>query len=110
MLKRRVERPRRLRPRRPAAPPKFVTGPLLRHILVMAGTGAVGLMAIFIGDLANIIFLSLLQDEAVVAAVGYASSVVFLTIGVGIGLSILAFQKVQVHRQDLKKAVRTWLS
>jgi hypothetical protein len=25
---------------------------------------------------------------------------------VGLGLSILAFQKVQVHRQDLKKAVR----
>lgn len=25
---------------------------------------------------------------------------------VGIGLSILAFQKAQVHRQDLKKAVR----
>ena len=24
----------------------------------------------------------------------------------GIGLSILAFQKAQVHRQDLKKAVR----
>ncbi|HEY8060817.1 MAG TPA: hypothetical protein VID94_18770 [Acidimicrobiales bacterium] len=26
---------------------------------------------------------------------------------VGLGLSILAFQKAQVHRQDLKKVVRT---
>lgn len=25
----------------------------------------------------------------------------------GLGLSILAFQKAQVHRQDLKKVVRT---
>ena len=39
--------------RRPAQGPKFVTGSLLRHILTMTGAGAVGLMAIFVGDLAN---------------------------------------------------------
>jgi putative MATE family efflux protein len=75
-------------PRRSGAPPKFVTGSLLRHILVMAGTGAVGLMAIFIGDLANLIFLSWLGDEAIVAAVGYGSSILFLTISIAIGLAI----------------------
>jgi len=69
-------------------PPVFVTGSLLRHILVMTGTGAAGLVAIFLGDLANILFLSLLGDEAVVAAVGYASSVLLLTISIGIGLAI----------------------
>lgn len=80
-----------IRPRRVApAPAKFVTGSLLRHILVMTGTGAVGLMAIFVGDLANIVFLSLLGDEAVVAAVGYASSIGLVTISVGIGLAIAA--------------------
>ena len=72
------------------APPKFVTGPLLRHILVMTGTGAAGLMAIFVGDLANLIFLSWLKDEAIIAAVGYGSSILFLTISIGIGLSIAA--------------------
>lgn len=72
------------------APPKFVTGSLLRHILIMTGTGAVGLVSIFLGDLANILFLSWLRDEAVVAAVGYASSILFLTISIGIGLSIAA--------------------
>ncbi len=71
-------------------PPRFVTGSLLRHILVMTGTGAVGLIAIFIGDLANILFLSWLGDEAVVAAVGYASSILFFTTSIGIGLSIAA--------------------
>jgi putative MATE family efflux protein len=71
-------------------PPRFVTGSLLRHILVMTGTGAVGLVAIFIGDLANILFLSWLGDEAVVAAVGYASSILFFTTSIGIGLSIAA--------------------
>jgi len=69
-------------------PPKFVTGSLLRHILVMTGTGAVGLMAIFIGDLANIFFLSRSGDEAVVAAVGYASTILFFSTAIGIGLAI----------------------
>ncbi len=72
------------------APPKFTTGSLLRHILVMTGAGALGLMALFIGDLANLIFLSWLKDEAIVAAVGYGSSILFLTISIGIGLSIAA--------------------
>ncbi len=72
------------------APPKYLTGSLLRHILVMTTTSGLGLMAIFLSDLANIYFLSLLGDEAIVAAVGYASSILFLTISIGIGLSIAA--------------------
>lgn len=55
----------------------------------MTGTGALGLVSIFIGDLANIYFLSLLDErEVLVAAVGYGSSVLMLTIGIGIGLAI----------------------
>ncbi len=73
-----------------AQTPRFVTGSLLKHILVMTGTGAAGLIAIFLGDLANILFLSWLDDEAIVAAVGYASSILFFTVSVGIGLSIAA--------------------
>ena len=73
-----------------SAPPKFVTGSILRHILVLTGTGAAGLMAIFLGDLANILFLSWAGDDVVIAAVGYASSILFLTISIGIGLSIAA--------------------
>lgn len=76
--------------RRGAVPPKFVTGSLLRHILEMTGAGAIGLMAIFAGDLANLVFLSWLKDEAIVAAVGYGSSILFLTVSIGIGLAIAA--------------------
>ncbi len=70
--------------------PKFVTGSLLRHILAMTAAGAIGLMAIFVGDLANIYFLSRTGDDAVVAAVGYASSLLFFSTSIGIGLSIAA--------------------
>lgn len=79
---------RLIRPGKP--PPKFISGPILRHILEMTGAGAVGLMAIFVGDLANIYFLSQSGDEAVVAAVGYASSILFVSTSIGIGLSIAA--------------------
>lgn len=71
-------------------PAKFVTGNLLRHILVMSGAGGVGLGAIFLSDLANVVFLSWLNDQAILAAVGYASSILFVTISVGIGLGIAA--------------------
>jgi len=71
-----------------APPARFVTGSILRHILVMTGTSAVGLMAIFAGDFANILFLSLLGDVEVLAAIGYASSILFFTVSVGIGLAI----------------------
>jgi putative MATE family efflux protein len=80
--------------RRPPELGKFVTGSILRHILVMTGAGAIGLMAIFAGDLANIYFLSRAGDEAVVAAVGYASSILFLSTSIGIGLSIAAMALV----------------
>lgn len=80
--------------RREVAAPKFVTGSILRHILEMTGAGAVGLMAIFVGDLANIYFLSLSGDQAVVAAVGYASSILFFSTSIGIGLSIAAMALV----------------
>lgn len=74
--------------RRQGETAKFVTGPLHRHILYMTGAGAIGVMAIFLGDLANIYFLSRLGDQSVVAAIGYASSVLVFTTSIGIGLSI----------------------
>lgn len=74
--------------RAPAPDPKFVTGSIMRHLLVMTSTSAVGLMAIFIGDLANILFLSRLNDVEIVAAVGYASSILFFATSIGIGLAI----------------------
>ena len=76
--------------RSPTTRGAFVTGSIPRHIVVMTGTSAIGLVAIFVGDLANILFLSMLGDHEIVAAVGYASSILFLSISVGIGLGIAA--------------------
>lgn len=90
------------------APAKFVDGSIMRHLLVMTGTSAVGLMAIFVGDLANIYFLSLLKDIEQVAAVGYASSILFFATSIGIGLAIAATALVSpaIGARDLPRARR----
>lgn len=69
---------------------KFVEGSILRHIVAMSAAGGVGLIALFIGDLATIQFLSQGGRIEPVAAVSFASSILFVSISVGIGLSIAA--------------------
>jgi len=68
--------------------PKFITGSLMRHILIMTGSASVGLIAIFMVDLVDIYFLSLLQQTTITAAVGFAGNVMMLTLSVNIGLMI----------------------
>jgi len=65
-----------------------VTGSLLRHVVVMASAGAVGLIAIFAVDLVNLVYISYLNQPAVTAAVGFAGGVGFFHISVMIGLTI----------------------
>ncbi|WP_394133158.1 MATE family efflux transporter [Shewanella maritima] len=67
---------------------KFVEGSILRHILVMSSTAAVGISALFVVDLLDIFFLSLLGEQELAAAVGYAGTISFFTTSIGIGLSI----------------------
>ncbi len=74
----------------PAIAAKFVTGSTMRHIVVMTATATLGLMSIFIVDLANIFFLGLLNDVEITAAVGFASTTLFFATSLGIGLSIAA--------------------
>ncbi len=68
----------------------FTAGATMRHVVVMASTGAIGLLAIFVVDLANLFYISLLGEQALAAAIGYASTIMFFTISVGIGFSIAA--------------------
>lgn len=60
----------------------------MRHVAVMACTGAIGLVAVFAVDLLNLFYLSLLGQRAVAAAVGFAGAVGFLQISICIGMTI----------------------
>jgi putative MATE family efflux protein len=88
--------------------PRFVTGSIFRHIAVMTGTSAIGLMAIFVSDFANIFFLGLLGDLQLLAAVGYASSLMFFLISAGIGMSIavVALVSPALGARDIARARR----
>ncbi len=88
--------------------PRFVTGSIFRHIAVMTGTSAIGLMAIFVSDFANIFFLGLLGDLQLLAAVGYASSIMFFLISAGIGMSIavVALVSPALGARDIARARR----
>ncbi len=68
--------------------PKFLNGNLMRHVAVMSFTGSVGLMALFVVDLIDMVFISMLGEAELAAAVGYASAILLFSISVGIGLSI----------------------
>ncbi|WP_247743872.1 MATE family efflux transporter [Shimia sp. R9_3] len=66
----------------------FLQGALMRHVTVMSLTSSVGLMAIFAVDFVDMIFISMLGNKALAAAVGYAGTLLFFTNAVNIGLSI----------------------
>ncbi len=67
---------------------RFVTGNVMRHVVVMAGTGAIGLMAVFAVDLLNLFYISLLGERPIAAAVGFAGVVGFFQTSVLIGLTV----------------------
>lgn len=69
-------------------PARFVTGSTMRHVIVMASTGAVGLIAVFAVDLINLFYISLLGEKPIAAAVGFAGVVGFLQASVAIGMMI----------------------
>lgn len=68
----------------------FLQGNLLRHIAVMSVTASVGLLALFVVDLVDMLFISMLGNAQLAAAVGYAGSILFFTTSAGIGLAIAA--------------------
>ena len=68
----------------------FTQGNLMRHVSMMSFTASLGLMAVFVVDLVDIIFISMLGQEDLAAAAGYASTVMFFASAVNIGLSVAA--------------------
>lgn len=73
-----------------AEQPKFVTGSTMRHVMTMTATGSIGLVAIFLVDAFNLFYISLLGEDELAAAIGYAGTLLFFTMSLNIGLSIAA--------------------
>lgn len=67
---------------------RFTRGSPMGHIVVMTAASTASLLAIFLVDLADMFFLSLLGEVELAAAIGYAGSILFFSTSVCIGLSI----------------------
>lgn len=70
------------------APPKFVTGSTMRHVVVMTAMASAGLLAIFFVDFLSLLYVSWLGDRAATAGVGFATVVFFFSISINVGLMI----------------------
>ena len=67
---------------------RFVEGSTFRHVVVMTSTASLGLMAVFLVDFANLFYISLLGEQELAAAIGYAGTVLFFTTSICIGITI----------------------
>ncbi|MFL5170266.1 MAG: MATE family efflux transporter [Microvirga sp.] len=72
----------------PAATARFVSGPTMRHVVVMTATGSVGLVAVFAVDLLSLLYISWLGRPALTAGVGLATIVLFFAVSINVGLMI----------------------
>jgi len=71
-----------------AAQAKFLTGPTMGHVIVMTATGSIGLVAIFMVDALNLFYISLLGQQELAAAIGYAGTLMFFAVSIAIGMTI----------------------
>lgn len=62
----------------------------MKHVVRMSLTASIGLMAMFAVDFVDMIFISMLGNDSLAAAVGYAGTLLFFTNSINIGLSIAA--------------------
>lgn len=67
---------------------KFLSGSLTKHIISMSLTSAIGFLALFVVDLVDMLFISMLGIDELAAAVGFAGTILFMTTSISIGMAI----------------------
>lgn len=67
---------------------RYLEGSIFGHVSTLSLTSAIGLFALFIVDLVDVYFISLLGVPELAAAVGFAGAALFFGAAVGIGLAI----------------------
>ena len=89
----------------------FLEGGLMRHIVVMSFAASIGLVSVFLVDFVDLYFISLLGQEALAAAVGFAGTLLFfgvsITIGLMIAMGALAAQRLGAGEPDEARRMAT---
>lgn len=86
----------------------FTEGSIMRHIVATSFLGSVGLTAIFLVDLIDMFFLSLLGQVAIAAAIGYAGTLLFFatSLSIGVTIGVTALTSRAIGEKDEVKAKR----
>ena len=84
-------------------PAKFVTGSTMRHVVVMTATGSIGLVAVFIVDALNLFYISLLGQQELAAAIGYAGTLLFFRLGAPDSEKLEVYTNPEFDAQDLRE-------
>lgn len=77
-------------PKAPAAAGRFTTGSTMRHVAIMTSAGAIGLTLMFLVDAVTLLYVSMLEVDALTAAIGYSWTIQFFLVSFGLGFSIAA--------------------
>lgn len=87
---------------------KYTRGSVFKHIASLSATAGIGLFAIFVVDLVDMYFISLLGEPELAAAIGFAGIGLFLGASVCIGVSIAISTRVAeaLGAQDSESAAR----
>jgi len=67
---------------------RFLTGSTMGHVVRMTLTGAAGITFVFVVDAANLFWISLLGEPVLMAAIGFAFALQFMTVSIGVGMMI----------------------
>ena len=85
----------------------FTRGSTFGHVLRMTGASAAGLLTMFGVDMVDMYFLTLLGEQELAAAVGFAGTLIFFLVSVSIGLQIalgaLVARAEGAQRRDLAR-------
>lgn len=77
----------------------------MRHVIAMTAASATGLLAMFGVDMIDMYFLTLLGEQELAAAVGFAGTLIYFLVSVSIGLQIalgaLVARSEGARRRDL---------
>lgn len=67
---------------------RFLTGSTMGHVVRMTVAGSIGITFMFLVDVANLFWVSLLGVERLIAALGFAWTIQFFSVSFGIGIMV----------------------
>lgn len=67
---------------------RFLTGTTMSHVVRMTLTGSLGVTFMFLVDAANLLWVSLLGVERLLAALGFAWTIQFFSVSFGMGIMV----------------------